>query len=329
MKYKVSVIVPIYKVQDFIAHCVESLMRQTMKEVEFIFVNDSTPDDSMKILESVLESFPQRKEHVCIIEHAMNLGLPAARNSGLSVARGEYIYHCDSDDFVEADMLEKMWNKAVETGAEIVWSDWFLSYERKERYMVQPNYQTVEKALIGILSGAMKYNVWNKLIKRSLYEDNDIHFPAGYGMAEDMTIIRLYACAKSVAYISEAFYHYVKINSGAMTSSWSDKHLSDLNYNVNETIAYIQSKYGSSLDEYIEYFKLNVKLPFLITDEFRMYKLWKTWYGDSNPYILRNKLISFRIRFLQWMAWKGQYWFVWMYYKFVQKLIYSFIFRYR
>ena len=328
-KYKVSVIVPIYNVERFIGRCVKSLFEQTLKNVEYIFVDDATPDDSISKIKDLLNEYPGKIKCSYILKHEMNRGLPAARNTGLSIAKGEYIFHCDSDDFVEPDMLEKMWIRAKETDADIVWSDWFLSYGAKERYMLQPQFDSAEEALKGMLSGTMKYNVWNKLIKRELYINNHILFPEGHGMGEDMTIIRLFACARKVAYAQGAYYHYVKINSGAMTAAWSDRHLNDLKFNVSQTINFIYNKYGESLNTFLEYFKLNVKLPFLISDNITLYKLWDSWYAESNQYILQNKVICFRTRILQWMAWKKQYWYVWLYFKFVYQLVYSVILKYR
>ena len=81
--------------------------------------------------------------------------------------------------------------------------------------MSQPSYNNPEDALKAMLSGGMKYNVWNKLIKRTLYTQYDIWFPSGHGMGEDMTIMMLFACATSVHYVDKAFYHYVKINTNA------------------------------------------------------------------------------------------------------------------
>lgn len=185
-RYKVSVIIPIYNVEKFVTRCVESLFKQTLENVEYIFVDDATPDNSISRVKDLLIQYPEKINCCCIIKHEMNKGLPAARNTGLSVAKGKYIFHCDSDDFVEPDMLEKMWRKAEDTDADIVWSDWFLSYETRERYMFQPQFDSVEDALKGILSGTMKYNVWNKLIRRELYINNNILFPEGHGMGEDM-----------------------------------------------------------------------------------------------------------------------------------------------
>lgn len=329
MKYKVSVIIPIYGVEKFISRCATSLMKQTLQEVEYIFVNDATPDHSMEVLREILSHYPDRNQLVTIVEHEVNKGLPAARNTGLQYAQGEYIFHCDSDDFVEENMLKALYTTAIAQEADIVWSDWFLSFEQNERYMKQPSCASAQDALKAILAGTMKYNVWNKLVKHSLYTENNIVFPSGHGMGEDMTMIRLFVCAKRVAYCPQAFYHYVKMNTGAMTMAYSERHLSDLKYNVNQTIDFIHQKCGNAWDEYIEYFKLNVKLPFLITDRLSMYRLWSEWYIESNQYINRNKSICLRTRMLQAMAAKKQYWIVWLYYKLVQQLVGSFILRYK
>ncbi len=327
--YKVSVIVPIFNVEKYIEHCAQTLFEQTLLDIEYIFVNDATLDNSIGILKKCIENYPDRSQHCHVLTHTENLGLPAARNTGMALAHGKYIFHCDGDDFVERDMLEKMVATAEQSDADIIWSDWYLSYNKRERYMKQPSYNTVTDALKGILLGKMKYNVWNKLINRELYFNNNITFPKGYSMGEDMTIICLFACAKNIVYIPEAFYHYVKTNTNAMTATWSEKHLRDLCHNVTHVIDYIHLKFADSLNEYINYFKLNIKLPCLITDDYAMYDLWNKLYVESNLFICKNKMTPFRTRLVQWMAWKKQYWFVWLYYKFIYKFIYTFILRYR
>lgn len=326
---KVSVIVPIYNVRNFILRCAESLMQQTLEDVEYIFVNDATPDDSMEILKCVLQRSSKMNDNIRILEHEVNCGLPAARNTGLSVASGEYIFHCDGDDYVEPNMLKDMYLMAKSENADIVWSDWFLSFEKRERYMKQPSLDSSENTLIALLSGSMKYNVWNKLIRKRLYDDNGILFPEGYSMGEDMTIIKLMACAKNVAYVPHAYYHYVRTNSGAMTASWSEKHFADINHNVAETIVFIRRKFGEKFDLYLEYFKLSIKLPLLISDDFQMYNLWSNWYQESNRFIWRNKSVCFRTRALQWLAWKKQYWAVWLYNKVMQEFVYKLILGYK
>ena len=325
--YKVSVIVPIYKVEPFIARCAKSLLEQTLMDVEYIFVDDASSDGSVTVLRKVLANYPERSSHVKVLTHAENKGLPAARNTGLAAAQGEYIFHCDSDDFVEPDMLEQLYYKATETGVDIVWCDWWLSFAKNERYMKQPEYSTSIDALKGMLSGVIKFNVWNKLIRRSLYVENEIKFPAGYGMGEDMTVMRLFARASKVCYLPRAFYHYVQLNIGAFSKTYSNRHLEELQHNVSLLLSDLQGLFGDQLKKEMAFFQLDVKFPFLITDDISKYKLWQLWYPEANQYILQNKQLSLRSRCLQWLAWKKHFWAVRMYYKCIHKVIYGLIYR--
>ena len=106
---KVSVIVLIYKVEKYIERCARSLFCQTMQDIEYVFVNDCTPDCSIQILQSVIDEYPQRKSDIKIISHEKNMGSGVARNTGLEVADGEYIIYCDGDDWVDPDMYEKLY----------------------------------------------------------------------------------------------------------------------------------------------------------------------------------------------------------------------------
>ena len=326
MKYKVSVIIPIYGVEKFIGRCAEKLMQQTLKEVEYIFVNDATPDHSMEVLQEVLARYPERQDSMVITVHETNKGLPAARNTGLQMAQGEYIFHCDSDDFVEPDMLKTLYTEAIRHQADIVWCDWFLSFEKNERYMKQPSFDTSQEALKAMLGGGMKYNVWNKLVKRNLYTDYQVSFPSGYGMGEDMTMMLLFAHADKVLYVPKAFYHYVKLNTGAMSNVYSDKHKVELKHNVSRISALLTQVYGNTLEKEIAFLKLEAKFPFLLMGDVNFYRLWKEWYPEANRFILRNRNISGRSRWLQWCAWKNQFWLVWIYnwlFHIAYKILYS------
>lgn len=321
---KVSIIVPIYKVAAFIEQCATTLMEQTLRDVEYIFIDDATPDHSIQILQDVISRYPERKEQTHIVRHDTNKGLPAARNTGLSMAQGKYIFHCDSDDYVEPTMLEELYEIAEKKNADIVWCDWFLTFAQKERYMKQPSYCTPQEALKAMLCGAMKYNVWNKLVRRSLYTDHDIQFPTGYGMGEDMTMMMLFAHAKQVAYIPKAYYHYVKTNTNAFSQTYSEKHLSELQYNVQRIVDYMQNIYGEQLNTELNFFKLEIKFPFLIANKF---KQWESWYPESNPYIIQNNHISSRSRYIQWLAAKKQFWLVWIYNLVLEKIVYGIMYK--
>src|SRR5690606_28555272 len=214
---KVSVIIPIYNVEKHFRKCVISLFEQSLNNIEFIFVDDCTPDGSINILESCLQAYHHLKPQVTILKHDRNRGLAAGRNTGLRIAKGEYIFHCDSDDWLDKNALEKMYTLASTHDLDLVWSDFFLAFTNKNRYMSQscvPDKMTYLKVL---LSGGLKYNVWNKLVKRSIFEDNNIYFPEGNNMGEDMTMIKVAASTERIGYLSEGLYYYLQNNSSAYT----------------------------------------------------------------------------------------------------------------
>lgn len=324
---KVSVIIPVYRVEKFIEKCAASLFSQTLDDVEFIFVDDASPDNSMAVLEKCIQQYPQRKAQIRMLTHKENKGLPAARNTGLAVASGEYVFHCDSDDFVEPDMLETLYDEAKKKDADIVWCDWYLSFEHNERYMTQPDYATPMEALKAMLAGLMKFNVWNKLVRRRLYVDNQISFPAGYAMGEDMTMMLLFAVAGRVAYIPQAFYHYVKLNTEAYSQNFSLNHLESVKHNIRTVELFLHSRLGNALDLEIACMKLEAKFPFLMSDRKEMYRLWERTYPEANAYILRNHYISRRRRWVQWCAAKRLWFLVRLHGWIVGKLIYGIIYR--
>jgi glycosyltransferase involved in cell wall biosynthesis len=323
----VSVIVPIYKVENFVERCARSLFEQTLENVEYIFVDDASPDRSMERLRRVMAQYACKDLAIKIITHEQNKGLPSARNSGLTVAAGEYVFHCDSDDWMERDALEKMYRAAQNKQADIVWCDWFLSFRNNERYMQQKGEETPLACVRAMLSGSMKYNVWNKLVKRSLYVEHAIRFPDGFGMGEDMTMIKLFAFAQKVVYVPTALYHYVQSNTSAFTKNASELHLSQVLHNATDTIEFIHSRYGGELEMEIQFFKLNIKLPFLISKETKSYRRWLELYPEANAYIGKNKMFSYRTRLIQRAAERRQFWIVRLYYYLVIKVVYGIIYK--
>lgn len=314
----VSVIVPIYKVRGFIARCADSLLGQTLQNVEFIFVNDCTPDDSMDVLAGVIDNYPNRSNRIKIIDHDVNKGLPTARNTGLSAATGKYIYHCDSDDYMEKNMLERLVVSAEKIGADFVWCDWFLTFEKGERRMVEPSASSVLEAINNIMAGVMKYNVWNKLVKHELYLKHNIRFPDGHAMGEDMTMIKLLSLSKGIGYVSEPLYHYVKMNVLAYTSGPSSLNLTSILHNADETVSFIKNNLVGVKDKDVSLFLLNVKLPLLISNCKEDYIRWLDLYPEANRYIWANKKMSLRTKIVETMAVIRQFWFLRLYNELLQ-----------
>lgn len=320
---KVSVIVPVYGVEKFVGRCIESLMRQTLDDVEYIIIDDCTPDSSIEIIKAVVEKYPSRKDSVRYIRHDRNRGLPAARNTGLDAASGEYVFHCDSDDFMEHDMLECLYHEAVNGNCDYVWCDWYLTFDAKSRAMRQPSAKSARDALTLMLTGAMRYNVWNKLVKRNLYVRTGIRFPEGCSMGEDMTMIRLAAVASKVGNVARPLYHYIRTNAEAMTQSYSELRLGELRNNVDATCDFLRASDIEGLEQELNWFKLNVKLPFLFNGRKKDIDRWRQWYPEANRDIMGNRMQSIRTRLLQWAAAHRMAFVNLLYYRLVYSLYYS------
>lgn len=328
MEKLVSVIVPVYGVEDFIEKNIHSLLSQTYAAIEYLIVDDCSPDGSVGIIQDVLEFYPHRKSSVKIISHEVNKGLPAARNTGLQLSKGDYIFHCDSDDWIETNMISDLIDSLEYSNADIAYCDFYLSFSKRERYMTQPSFEDPDMALGAMLSGNMKFNVWNKIVKSNLYKDNSITFPDGRSMGEDMTIFKLFCHANKIVHLPKAYYHYMQTNPNAFTKRFSPKQLDDIILNTNDLLSYLDEQKG---EDYFklekDFFKLNMKLPFLITMDKELYGLWRNWFPEANYAIAKNKEFSYRIKLLQYAALNKLDWIVKVYNFIIIKFIYGVIYR--
>lgn len=234
---KVSVIVPVFAVENFIERCARSLFSQTLDEIEYIFIDDFSPDNSVDVLQAVLNNYPNRKSQVRIIRLTENIGVAAVRRYGIELARGEYVIHCDSDDYVDVEMYEHMYMEAKMNDSDIVICDYnitdgFNYNKRISHRLPNDKFILIDK----ILSGRVHSSLCNKLIKRSLYDESLI-YPKG-NMREDLSIlIQLLYRAGSVCHLKRAYYnYYIRSNS---SSSVSD--------DVRIVYAYEQSKLNYDL----------------------------------------------------------------------------------
>ena len=126
-KIRLSVIVPFYNAERHIAQCVRSLMAQTLwKEVEFIFVDDGSTDQSAEILKTEIAAFPHRARQIIIVRNDHNRGSAYSRQRGFDMAHGEFVVHCDADDWVDASMYADLLREADTTGADMVCTPYFL-----------------------------------------------------------------------------------------------------------------------------------------------------------------------------------------------------------
>lgn len=209
-KVKVSFIVAMYNVATFIEQCARSLFEQTERDLEFVFVDDASPDNSVEIIHRVMEEYPERVPQVKIVRHEKNRRIVETRRDGLQAATGEYVVFVDGDDYVEPRMAELMYAKAAESGADSVLCDFFYTTnEDYEAGAIPQDYidQGVDLRS-AILNRDLNPYVWSKLVRRTVLTDNDIVWGKGsYG--EDIVLSTMEAYySKSVVCVNVPLYHY-------------------------------------------------------------------------------------------------------------------------
>ena len=220
---KVTIGIPIYSVEKYIKRCARSLFSQTYNNIEYIFVDDCSPDKSIDILLSILKQYPNRKEQVRIIRHDHNRGLGAARNTAVENASGDFITWVDSDDWIDSTMIEKMVRKQQESNADIITVNTLLDWGTTQTLYRQPTGILNSKEwLLIFLKRERKTMIWSRLIRLSLYKDNNIKVLEGCNMSEDHQVIpRLAYYAKKMSLIEEPLYIYNKSNDCAYTATFS------------------------------------------------------------------------------------------------------------
>ncbi len=229
IKPGVSVIIPVYGTSCYIEKCAHSLFGQTLKNAEYIFVNDATTDDSIQKLEKVVKLYPEIAHRVKILHHLQNTGTAIARNTALNHAGGEYILMVDSDDYIDKDMLKSLYDLAKETDADIVVSDFYIEYENKTVYFSDYLSPKHEDHFGDILSGERSSpSLCNKLIKRELYllPENRNVLPMKY-MEDRFVASRLFFSARKIIKADFACYHYVKLNRQSATNQINLAHFGD------------------------------------------------------------------------------------------------------
>ena len=221
---KVSVLLPIYGVESYIAQCATSLMEQTYKDVEYIFVNDCTPDASMEQLKQVLESYPERNSNVQILEHEQNMGLAMARITALNAATGEAVIFVDSDDFVATTMVECLVAEIKSSSADIIDAGYAIVCNGAITKKCIPMHVNDKAYLKTILCQNVEPNrIWGRLIKKSLFEQNRILFTPGVNYGEDFSVLPRLLVNACRSWVDDCLYYYRDDNPQSYTNNITTK----------------------------------------------------------------------------------------------------------
>ena len=215
-KKLVSVIIPVYNVEKYIKQCLESIINQTLKEIEIIIVNDGTKDNSMKIVEEYIAD-----KRIKIINKE-NGGISSARNAGMEIAQGEYIYFIDSDDFVEKEVLSTLYENSENGKMDIVFSNFSYYNDRtkkeKKAKFIFPFKENINKGYYYLYNGE-EINVWNRLYKKEFLEKYNFKFIEGIIYEDQDFGFKTIMLAEKIKYVENYGYKYRTDREGSIMSS--------------------------------------------------------------------------------------------------------------
>lgn len=219
----ISIIVPVYNAEKYIHKCIDSILSQTFADFELLLIDDGSRDNSGKICDEYAN-----KDFRIKVFHKENGGVSSARQYGTEKANGEYIIHADSDDWVESNMLEDLYNCATKENADMIICDYYIDYKDNTFIIKQKpselNHKNVLKELFINLHGSC----CNKLIRSTFYKNFDIRFPENMWLCEDLYVIAsILKHNPKISYVPHAYYHYVQ-----------DNNLYSLTKNINSSYAY-------------------------------------------------------------------------------------------
>lgn len=245
----VSVTIPVYNTSRYLHQCFDSLMAQTLEDIEFIVVDDGSTDDSGLIC----DEYAGKDDRFKVI-HKENGGLASARQVGLDAAKGKYVIVCDSDDWVEPDMYEKLYQTAKETDADIVCCGYFAEYNDSRSIPKQTIFKETDNIVdIDVFLRYGANSSWVKLIKKSLFERANAYYTYGINLSEDSLIIyKLLKGNPKVVQVRENLYHYRRLFGGeSYTNNVKMAHI----YQFYHTYSWLKNNYTEDKFKAIRFFK--------------------------------------------------------------------------
>lgn len=204
----VSILVPVYGVEQYIERCAVSLFEQTYDNIEYVFVNDATKDNSIRILENVIARYPNRQNAVRIINHPTNKGISAARNTGVANSSGKYLLFVDSDDYIAKEAIEHLTTYAESNHADIVLFDTSVLTSNGTR-IESVEYREKVEYISHLLQHTAKCAHWNKFYNGDFYRHSGIQACEDVRLADDYAVTpRIVHEAQTIAVLHEPLYFY-------------------------------------------------------------------------------------------------------------------------
>ena len=229
MCMKLSILVPVYGVERYIEACAISLFEQSYTNIEYVFVDDCSPDGSIDLLRQVIVRYPQRQAQVTIIRHETNGGLGAARATALAHATGDYVMHVDSDDCLPQEACTCLMDKVIDTDADVVDGGYAETCHGKVIQTFKPFHGSDEAYLkLMLCQNVVSNRIWGRIYRRGLFTQHGINSVSGVDYSEDFCVVpRLLIHAKR-AYTDQVVYHYRTDNMASYTHQLTAKNLQSM-----------------------------------------------------------------------------------------------------
>lgn len=229
MEIILSIIVPTYNVEKFIGRCASSILSQISEGVEVIFINDCSSDTSESIIYETIKKYPSLTQQIRVVRTQKNSGIAAVRNLGIELAKGDYIYQVDGDDYLEPLVISKYLDIIKKSDLDILVFDYFIDYGRGEKEEVIYSVEEKDLFLRHILSGRVPPSIWNKIIKKDIILQKDIKFIEGVNFGEDYYwVSRILLESKSILFSDVKGYNYVRYNINSYTSNIKNNYIEGL-----------------------------------------------------------------------------------------------------
>lgn len=294
-KPKISIVVPIYNSEKHFGKCLHTLFEQTYENLEFIFINDATPDNSMKVLASVINEYPKRQPQIRILNNKTNMGTSISRNIGMNMSSGDYVSFCDSDDWVSITMYDEFYRKAILEDYDIVWCDYFKVIDGIKVHKSLGSQENLMKTIKNtiLFKGVGSY-LWNKMFKKEIIDRYKIRFPEEINIREDyIFVLKFLFYAKKIGHVNSILYYYncTKDSTGRSSNKFLDNgphiidritaaNLIEQFYVVNNCYAYYKKE--------INYSKLMLKKMILANAENKIKYL--DLFPESNKFIFSSPI---------------------------------------
>jgi glycosyltransferase involved in cell wall biosynthesis len=303
---KVSVIVPVYGVERYIERCARSLFEQTLNDVEYIFIDDCSPDKSVDILNKLIGKYVDKlaseKKTVRVLTQPTNGGLAAVRRLGLEMFSGDYVIHCDSDDWVEPNWLELLYNKALSLNLDVVFCDYYRASGVKTVIKNRcVDGRDKEYYMHKLLTRCIISSVWNKLVKGDIYRKNEFVYPK-HNMWEDYVLsVQTFFYAERIGYVDAPLYNYF-LNAQSICFQNIDVKQKQILENSRIIIDFIKShsSYDSCKNDLVVLKNTAREELLAVLHKREYYRMWYNTYREINVRYLLIPGISVkdRLRFL-------------------------------